>query len=220
MHVGRGGLYYRQSLSPGPTRPIAPQPELSELREVDSADVQQLTDSSSADLLAELNRVHRRADLFPIAVVLLTVVVLSLVFAPMLISEAVDDRSHRILAMQVPLAEVLRDRLIERKGFIASIPPSWLWWFVAGVCAVAAIPISVHLRRLDLTRGRAVLAYQLDRDAEQRFSRLTDAFVRLASCDRVWHVTAKGDTSDWKRNAGARSLVERKLIEPTLSKQH
>jgi hypothetical protein len=68
VHVGRAGLYYRQSLSPGPTRPIAPQPELSELREVDSADVHQLTDSSSADLLAELNRVHRRADLFPIAV--------------------------------------------------------------------------------------------------------------------------------------------------------
>jgi tetratricopeptide (TPR) repeat protein len=218
VHVGRGGLYYRQSLSPGPAQPRAPRPEPTELPEIDSADVQDLTDSSSTDLLAELNRVHRRVELFPIAVVLLTVVVLSLVFAPILISNAVDDRLPRPSAMQVPLAEVLRDRLIEPRRFIPSIPVSWLWWLGAAVCAAAAIPITVHLRRLDLTRGRAVLTYELDPEAEQRFTELTNAFVRMASCDRVWHVPAQGDTSDWKRNAGARSLVQRKLIEPTLSK--
>jgi tetratricopeptide (TPR) repeat protein len=220
VHVGRGGLYYRQNLSPSPSplRPPGSQPDRTELSEIDSADVQNLTDSSSEDLLAELNRVHRRVDLFPIAFILSMVVVLSLVAAPLLLSDAIDERSPSASAMRIPLAEVLRERLVEPRGLLASIPPSWLWWFGAAVSLGGAIPITLHLRRLDLTRGRAVLTYELDLDAEQKFARLSDAFAQLASCDRVWHVSAQGDTNDWKRNAGARSLVKRKPIELTVGK--
>lgn len=75
IHAGRGGLYYRKTLGAGssgqgassavppapdsstPTLPAAPAP-----REIESADVTKLTDSSSVDLLQDLNRVLARTQ--------------------------------------------------------------------------------------------------------------------------------------------------------------
>jgi len=68
IQLGRGGLYYRQSLgSPEPVRRLTrpPATDLESLPEIESGDVGQMSDDSSAALLAELNRVHRRWDLFP-----------------------------------------------------------------------------------------------------------------------------------------------------------
>jgi hypothetical protein len=70
VHVGRGGLYYRQTISPGQSggsSPAAPvtQPNVgfedigSTTRAVD------MVDESASQLLQELNRVKRRVDLFP-----------------------------------------------------------------------------------------------------------------------------------------------------------
>src|SRR5687768_17241805 len=64
VHVGRGGLYYRQSLDPRPSlsrTPSEPTPAPVEaLQEIESGDIGQMVDVSSADLLEELNRVNRR----------------------------------------------------------------------------------------------------------------------------------------------------------------
>src|SRR6185312_9893436 len=62
IHLGRGGLYYRQSLgTPEPVRRPTRHPmEVASLPAIDSADVAQMVDASSADLLEQLNRVHRR----------------------------------------------------------------------------------------------------------------------------------------------------------------
>jgi hypothetical protein len=81
VQMGRGGLYYRQTLSstrrgefrPSPT-PIrltqqAPIPT-EEFHEIVSATAVSLTDSTATDLLTELNRVKSRQDRFPIAVLL------------------------------------------------------------------------------------------------------------------------------------------------------
>lgn len=78
VHMGRGGLYYRATL-PGQSvhpRPVAPRnaprvvPDTHEpLRDIESADVAQIVDSSSAELLRELNEKRKRKRLRPLVVV-------------------------------------------------------------------------------------------------------------------------------------------------------
>jgi Protein of unknown function (DUF4236) len=72
VHVGREGLYYRQSLTHGsPAAPTAlpAQPTQPVLNEIHTADAATMVDASSASITAELNRVQRRAQLFPIVLI-------------------------------------------------------------------------------------------------------------------------------------------------------
>jgi len=76
VHLGRGGLYYRQTLSRlHPHQSITPQyqppvlPFGEQLQEVTSASAQTIVDSSATDLLRELNVIKRRMDLFPVVVI-------------------------------------------------------------------------------------------------------------------------------------------------------
>lgn len=73
VSAGRGGLYYRQSLSSGAKK--HPQPERPILasdgmQDIDSADVMQMNDEASSALLAALNKAQKRVQLFPIVLVL------------------------------------------------------------------------------------------------------------------------------------------------------
>ena len=90
VHMGRAGLYYRKHLGPGDgprapgATPAVLQAEASAAPAaipppVPSMDVARLVDSSSADLLAELERSHRATAWFPIALVV--VIVATLVIA-------------------------------------------------------------------------------------------------------------------------------------------
>src|SRR5271169_2091999 len=72
VHMGRGGLYYRQSLTTPATphsQPPIPSalPQTNEiLNVVSSGAASSMVDSSAGDLLQELNRVKKRIDRFPI----------------------------------------------------------------------------------------------------------------------------------------------------------
>jgi hypothetical protein len=81
VHMGRYGLYYRQTL-PSATRPFHSRPSLElerqpaipanthdPLTEIESADVSQMVDSSSAKLLAELNEKQKEMRLWPVMTV-------------------------------------------------------------------------------------------------------------------------------------------------------
>ncbi len=77
IHMGRGGLYYRATLPPSSSsRRSPPQPAPSSapevpagthapLEEIESADVSQIVDSSSRELLDELNRKLTNARMWP-----------------------------------------------------------------------------------------------------------------------------------------------------------
>lgn len=75
VHLGRGGLYYRQSLGGRAysstngfpiesARPLQSEPVLNEFQ---SGEAVSLVDASFSSTLAELNRVQRRTQVFPIA---------------------------------------------------------------------------------------------------------------------------------------------------------
>lgn len=87
VHMGRHGLYFRQSL-PSAGRTARPTPvetpaavssgTVGEFQEIDSGDILQMQDSSSSDLLRELNEKRSRARLAPwvfVAGILLAVLV-------------------------------------------------------------------------------------------------------------------------------------------------
>lgn len=75
VHIGRGGLYYRATLErpgPGGTNqapkiPLQTPLETSDsLEEIESLEAERIVDSSSAELVEEMNAKHRRIRLWPI----------------------------------------------------------------------------------------------------------------------------------------------------------
>jgi len=81
VHMGRGGLYYRATLPPSssprnslpqplqPSAPEIPPGTHAPLEEIESADVYQIVDSSSRELLDELNRKRAKIRLWPFVAV-------------------------------------------------------------------------------------------------------------------------------------------------------
>lgn len=80
VHMGRGGLYYRVTIphnkprkaqriverpfNPGATQPLRI-PGVDEMREIESAEVTTIVDSSSAELVAEMNSKRKLLQLWP-----------------------------------------------------------------------------------------------------------------------------------------------------------
>jgi len=56
------------------------------------------------------------------------------------------------------------------------------------------------------------LQYNLDEETKSAFTELQNAINELAKAVRIWRVTSKKATWDWKRNAGASSLITRGRI--------
>lgn len=86
VHMGQGGLYYRATLPPSASprnspaqSPASIAPEIptgthAPLEEIESADVSKIVDSSSRELLDELNRKRAKARLWPIVAIVSIVV--------------------------------------------------------------------------------------------------------------------------------------------------
>jgi Protein of unknown function (DUF4236) len=171
VHLGRGGFYYRQSLTPdvrpsGPHQPSVPLSPTAgaELLEIRSSDAATIIDASATDLLQALNRVKRRVDILPFLVT---------VGAIFLIAVVASGRE---------------------------------WWFeLAAFVGVAMLAVAG--RHEDVTNGTVILNYSLESEAVVEFSKLKTAFQSFTSCQRLWHLDASAETSDWKRNAGASSLI-------------
>ncbi len=77
VHMGRGGLYYRKTLPSGASDHQIAQnkPDFQQshteidrepLTEIDSGDINQMVDSSSADIVAELNEKRKKIRMWPI----------------------------------------------------------------------------------------------------------------------------------------------------------
>ena len=84
VHMGRGGLYYRKTLPSGSSERNRPlhSPELQQihtetdhepLKEIESAHITQMVDSSSADLVAEMNEKRKKIRIWPFIAVIGTI---------------------------------------------------------------------------------------------------------------------------------------------------
>jgi Protein of unknown function (DUF4236) len=90
VHMGRGGLYYRQTLAPpssasqGNSEHAEQAPHHDGFQPIESGAAVKMFDTSAARLLNELNRVNARKDMFPVAAVLgaIFLLILAVALAP------------------------------------------------------------------------------------------------------------------------------------------
>ncbi|MCG8910279.1 DUF4236 domain-containing protein [Pseudomonas sp. DP-17] len=187
IHMGRGGLYYRQTLSPAapaatrakPTR--LPAPELIEprstthapLQEIESGEIGLMVDSSSKALVDELNVKRKRFRLWPLAA-----------------------------ALTVGVYILLANKQL----------PPW-----AGLTAlIVGGLLTVATYYWDLLRKTTVMLYDIESEYANFVEQLHAAFDGVRSCRATWHLQAKGKVLDSKYHAGASHLVTRGSIALTL----
>jgi hypothetical protein len=180
--MGRGGIYFRQTLPRSKTpesrrTPVGVREEGSssiEFREIESGSVSEMVDSSSAELLEEINSKSKKLLIWP-----------------------------WVLGLSICLLVAL----------VAVNSPIWVYCIILSLSAGGL----VWAIRADKLRKTVVLFYELEPHIEQAFQNLHNTFDLLRGCSRVWHIESKGDitsTYDWKVNAGASSLVKRKVVAP------
>jgi len=183
VHMGRGGLYYRKTLSLSNTatrtqqsqqQPYSPTPVTragthGPMMAIGSGSISDMTDTSSADLLAEIEQKRQRFVWWPIVAVLsfiLAITILRCGVAPWL---------------SVPIVVLL----------------------VIGV-------ILIH--QWDQLKKSVVLMYDLDGAMLDSFQRLFESIESLSRCGAVWHVSGRGDVYDSRYHAGAGALLNRSRI--------
>jgi hypothetical protein len=69
----------------------------------------------------------------------------------------------------------------------------------------------VHKKNTEKRTSR--LFYELSESEQQKYSIVQDALRHLGNSHRIWRIEGRSATSDWKRNAGASSLVRRVPID-------
>jgi len=116
----------------------------------------------------------------------------------------------------------LLNEIRSKRAAAPLLPFALIGWFVvaffilarsvAGIALVLLAPLAlVPVYFYDQQRRTAVVMYDLDDDAEQRFKSIYDACMELRSCGAVWSVMSTEQNRDYKRNAGAANLLQRKL---------
>ncbi|MBV9504798.1 MAG: DUF4236 domain-containing protein [Acidobacteriia bacterium] len=78
---------------------------------------------------------------------------------------------------------------------------------IAGSFGVLVLGIVVHKKNSETRMSR--LFYELSEAEAQKYSIVQQALAHLAEAHQIWRVQADSPTWDWKRNAGASSLVRR-----------
>jgi hypothetical protein len=184
VHMGRGGVYFRQTLAskpqPGqdseaiPRKDVLP-PETSDidqLQEIESGSALEMADSSSAKLLDEINSKHKKIKLLPASLILFTGVSLVMI----------------LLAG-------------------TSAPP----WLLSLIILIGLVGVAAAYYR-DKVAKSVVILYDLDEHTMPVYQKVLEAFDQLSACSAAWHIEASGRVKDRKYHAGASQVVRRNAI--------
>ncbi len=91
---------------------------------------------------------------------------------------------------------------------------------VGMVLLIVGVPAIVWLGLQDRAHRSVVVFYDVNDAPAQRFQAPVDAMHTLASCQRLWFVSAAGQvqtTHQWKANSGAGTIISRKVTRSTMS---
>jgi hypothetical protein len=182
LQAGRGGIYFRQSLTHPPERgDVAPSPAPAAgdrpVQIIESADAAQLSDSTQAELVKELQRVRRRVP--RVVVVVCATLALAAVAIALGTSQTVTLPTAGWIALALALASVVGVRRAYQR---------------------------------DKRDGTVRLTFDVAPEIDERGTALRSALKELVSCQRLWCVESRQSTSDWKRNAGVSTLVKRRAV--------
>jgi hypothetical protein len=192
VHMGREGLYFRKSLhSPGaslPARRRLVEPETSR----ESLDHENLSASVGPMHEIESGPVEQMVD----------------ASSAELLRE-LNEKKRKTRILPPTIAASLVGALIL---LFSKTVPNWVVvafvFFAAVLCWLARVK--------DDLRKTTVVLYDLEPDVEAAYAMLHEAFQRLRSCSKIWHIEARGAVKDSKYHAGATGIVQRKGIRPTV----
>jgi hypothetical protein len=77
------------------------------------------------------------------------------------------------------------------------------------LAAVGLLAGGIVTQRRNTEKRKSRLFYELNEAEQKKHDAVRESLGFLASCRAIWRIEAKAATSDWKRNAGASSLVQR-----------
>lgn len=69
--------------------------------------------------------------------------------------------------------------------------------------------VGIVIHRKNTEKRTSRLFYELDEAEQQKYATIHEALAHLGKSHRIWRIESSSATSDWKRNAGASSLVRR-----------
>ena len=211
INVGRNGFYYRQKINTPSAQPqgrphdeprqgfkTPPSPNAG-VHNTESAGAESFTDTTLENTLSEINEKLNRSDVAPLILVLVVllsaILLLGLAYSGIVLSVA--------YAHQQPGDE----QLLSTFNVIA--------W----TCGIALVPVmfcsillTKSLRKLDKLGKSTQLFYELDAPVQARHNKMLQAFEALAQSSLLWSQQTQQATYDWKRNAGASTLVSRRRI--------
>lgn len=89
-------------------------------------------------------------------------------------------------------------------------PFVWLFFYgIAGLFWCLGLWVAWGTSQQERLAQITTLKYSLDERAKENFIALQTALGNLSKSARIWLLTSKVETFDWKRNAGASSLISR-----------
>lgn len=192
VHLGSNGLYYRQkiggSAASTPSESPVGSPHGTGSR-IDTASVDGLVELSNKDMLDQINsRIRRPSFAWVVGVV-------STVIASVIASLAGTIQSNASTIPGNAYSVILLFPLV-----------------VAGVVWILGMWTTWVTSQQDKSARTTTLRYKLDSGAKEKFIALQNALGNLAKSTCVWHVVSQAPNWDWKRNAGATSIITRKQI--------
>jgi hypothetical protein len=120
---------------------------------------------------------------------------------------------------QAPAAPELKSNdesrlAVERMSRDIKIAETRTWYLRTALVSVALglFIAGATVQRKNTEKRLSRLFYELDEAAQQKHDALQQSLGLLSQCHRIWRIEAESSVSDWKRNAGASSLVRRTTI--------
>ncbi len=122
-----------------------------------------------------------------------------------LIDEINEKYNRMPMSLLLGVVGIILSSFVFLELDIRFLPIAFL--FVVGMC--------VFGHWLDSFRRAAILFYNFEAGATEKFRALVSAFEGLGGAHIAWHIPARGEVNDltaWKRNAGADRLLRRVAI--------
>lgn len=106
-------------------------------------------------------------------------------------------------------AEVLAQIRAEREREVASHDTQIYSSYLLMISSVFVFVAAIVFHKKNTEKRTTRLFYELNETEGQKYAVVQQAVNHLSRADRVWRIQANSPTWDWKRNAGASSLVRR-----------
>jgi hypothetical protein len=131
-----------------------------------------------------------------------------------IISEEVSEMEDLAAIVAGLNAVHSRGRWLLWAGYVTSLMLLGATGTLAGFGIGAVVIILSHCLRNALRRAALIeIEYLADEDCNRKCEALRAAVDALAKSNRLWQINAFGNTTDWKRNAGANQIIDRSLAQ-------